>query len=80
MSTHNFRIVLAQRRSKHVGRPLVARLAPAARLLSNMTGMSAGKCTIVVNEGHQFTCEFRNVAQYHETMLDYGYRIYIVTK
>ena len=82
MSTHNFRIVLAQRRSsvQNSARTPAPRLASAARLLSSMTGIGAGKCTIIVNEGRNFPCEFRAVAQYHETMLDYGYRIFVVSK
>lgn len=82
MTTHNFRIVLAQRRSsvRNSVRTPAPRLASAARLLSQLTGIDTNKCTVIVNESKQFKCEFRSIAQYHETMLDYGYRIYVVPK
>ncbi len=80
MTTHNFRIVLAQRRSYVAGRTPAPRLASAARLLSFLTNISTNQCTAIVNEGQQFRCEFRKIVQHHETMLDYGYRIYVVPK
>lgn len=82
MTTHSFKIVLVQRRSsiRNSRRTPAPRLASAARLLSSMTNIGTGKCTIIINEGMQFRCDFRVMTQYHETLLDYGYRAFVVTR
>jgi hypothetical protein len=80
VAIHTFRITLAQRSNRHTGKTRAPRLSYAAALIHKLTGINHSRCIALVNEGRTFQCEFRKIVQNTDAMLDYGYRIYYVSR
>lgn len=80
MTTHTFRIELAQRyKQGNKKQPSPPRLADAARLVSNASGLSIPIALLCINDNKPFRAEFRKMVQAGPNLNDAGYKVLVVT-